>query len=131
MSSAKRFVQIENNAQYPADDETTWWWDTARPWKDAAKDGQPYIAVQMYRDKDPNTYRPIHEAMHLLFTDQTEYYVVCQPCFQIYRRQQWSGTTQGGRNWQEAAEAARVQHQREKGWCEFCDPIFGNRGWRQ
>lgn len=48
-----RFLPIVDNPEFPADELTQWWWDTARP----ATDGQPYIAVQTYRDKDPNDFR--------------------------------------------------------------------------
>lgn len=109
------------------DDRTQWWYDTERPLPDDPD--YEYVAVQQYRDSDPNDYVRIEGKMALLFTDQCEYYVVCQGCRSLYGSMQWSGGTRAGHDWRERAEAFREKHQREKGWCEFCDPVFGNGGW--
>ena len=89
---------------------------------------QRYIAVETYADKDPNNYRHIEPEMCLLFTDQVEYYCVCRGCRSVYGHLQWSGSTRSP-GWRENSEDYRQRHQRTKGWCEFCDPIFGNGGW--
>lgn len=101
-----------------------WWLDTARPIKE--KPG--YIAVECYKGKDPNDFVK-HENMQILFTDQAEYYFVCQSCRSIYGSMQWSGSTRGGSGWRERANDRLKKHEESKGWCEFCDPIFGNGGW--
>lgn len=120
----QRFVLIENNEKFKADERTCWYWDTKRP----AKNGQPYIAVQCYKDRDPNTQIVYHERMALLFTDQAEYYAVCMNCRYSYGDMQWSGNTHN-RHWREDSAAYLKKHQETKGWCEFCDPVFGNGGW--
>jgi hypothetical protein len=126
--SEPRFILMEQPPKgQGADTETRWWYDTRRP----LKGDQPYVAVQTYADQDPNNYRPIAGEMLLLFTDQAEYYAVCEGCYLAFRHMQWSGSTRGGSGWRQRAEACRAQHQKHKGRCEFCDPIFGNGGWRE
>jgi len=105
---------------------TKWWLDTERPLPDG--DPQKYIAVQTEGDKDPNNFVKVGD-MRVLFTDQCEYYFVCNPCFNIHYDQQWSGSTRGSLNWRKEAIEECAQHSNQKGWCEFCDPIFGNGGW--
>ena len=122
-----RFVLIDNNPAFPNDGESCWWWDMTRPYKEADAIG-PYIAVQCYVGKNPNEFVHI-DRLYLLFTDQAEYYAVCETCYFTYYEKQWSGSTSGGPNWWDQAKAYREKHQTEKGWCEFCDPIFGNGGW--
>lgn len=123
--SAPRFQLIADTPEFPNDGETCWYWDTARP----AHDGQPFIAVQVYCGRDPNAFRRV-EGLRLLFTDQAEYSAVCPDCYLIHAQQQWSGSTRGGAGWRARAERWLAEHQRVKGWCCFCDPIFGNGGWR-
>lgn len=122
--SEQRFHLIENNSEYPNDGETCWYWDTERP----ESGGQPFIAVQVYCKHDPNTYVR-HGSLRLLFNDQAEYYAVCQSCYDTYRHMQWAGSTRGPHNWRETAEKYRLERGLECGWCEFCDPVFGNGGW--
>lgn len=102
---------------------TEWWLDTMRPIKD--KPG--YIAVECYKGKDPNDFVKC-EGMQILFTDQAEYYFVCKECYSIYRSMQWSGSTRSA-GWRERSKQRLEKHESKKGWCEFCDPIFGNGGW--
>lgn len=120
----QRFVLIENDLEFPIEERTCWYWDTKR----AAINGQPYIAVQCYRDRNPNTQVVYHESMALLFTDQAEYYVVCLECKSIYSHLQWSGSTRNP-TWREDSATYLKNHQETKGWCEFCDPVFGGGGW--
>ena len=68
--------------------------------------------------------------MRLLFTDQAEYYAVCPDCYAAYAQMQWTGSTPGGSDWRQRAEAYRVRHESTDGRCEFCDPEIGNGGWR-
>ena len=119
-----RFLPIEGDARFPDDGQTCWFWDTARP----ESGGQPFIAVQVYSGQDPNQYVR-HSGMMLLFNDPAEYYAVCQSCYYTFRGMQWAGSTRGVRNWREQAEKYRQEHETERGWCEFCDPVFGNGGW--
>lgn len=123
-----RFTPIQDNPEFPNDGETCWYWDTARPAKEG--DELPFTAVQVYCDNDPNKFVKIEGDMRLLFTDQAEYYAVCPDCHFIYRHMQWSGSTRN-RNWRQDSQAYLEQHQNQKGWCEFCDPIFGSGGWRE
>ena len=130
----KRFVLMEDapkGERMERSVPTRWWQDTWRPLseKDELEAGYRYMAVEVYAEKDPNNYRPVSD-MRLLFTDQCEYYVVCQDCRMVYGHLQWSGSTRGRRDWREVSEQDRADHERQKGWCEFCDPIFGNGGWR-
>ena len=118
-----RFILIENDPKFPADEETCWYWDTSRP----LKGSQPYVAVQVEQGKNPNEFKYV-EGLRLLFTDQAEYHAVCPSCYSIYSHMQWSGSTQS-RGWREASQRYLEQHQKVKGWCEFCDPVFGNGGW--
>ena len=120
-----RFIFIEGDSEFPNDGETCWYWDTKRPLK--LKDGQPFIAVQCYCGIDPNDFVPI-EGLRLLFTDQAEYYAVCSSCHFVYKYMQWSGSTRSP-GWREQSQQYLEEHQRERGWCEFCDPVFGNGGW--
>jgi hypothetical protein len=101
-----------------------WWLDTDRPIKEAPG----YVAVECYKDKDPNDFIKC-EDMQLLFTDKSEYYFVCSNCRSIYGHLQWSGSTGAFTGWRERAELRLKRHEEIKGWCEFCDPIFGNGGW--
>lgn len=66
--------------------------------------------------------------MHLLFTDQAEYYVVCDDCYSVYRRMQWSGSTHGGLGWQSQARHYFQAHVKGGKQCEFCGDN-GNGGW--
>lgn len=104
--------------------DTQWWLDTGRP----IKEKPFFIAVECYKDKDPNDFVKC-ENMQILFTDQAEYYFVCKDCYSIYRGMQWSGGTRGRSGWRERAHERLEKHEQKKGWCEFCDPIFGNGGW--
>lgn len=124
---SERFVLIENNTEFPADDKTCWYWDTERPGNPEDGDKWPFMAVQCYSDRNPNDFVRC-ENMGLLFTDQAEYYVVCQSCRSIYGDMQWSGNT-SARNWRQESRQALEYHQEKRGWCQFCDPIFGNGGW--
>jgi hypothetical protein len=123
-NSNLRFVLIENDPEFPNVGGTCWYWDTKRPLERSA---QPYIAVQCYCDRDPNQYVPIDD-LRLLFTDQAEYYAVCPNCYYAYRHMQWSGSTHSS-GWRSQSQRYLKEHQEVKGWCEFCDPIFGNGGW--
>lgn len=107
-----------------ADPATEWWLDTARPIKE--KPG--FIAVECYKDKDPNDFVKCH-GMQILFTDQAEYYFVCKDCYITYRNMQWSGGTRGSNGWRDRANKRLENHETKKGWCQFCDPIFRNGGW--
>ncbi|MEM9846282.1 MAG: hypothetical protein AAF847_00230 [Bacteroidota bacterium] len=108
--------------------KTQWWYDTARPIQDDIE-GQPYVMVERYQGEDPNDFIKC-ENMTLLFTDHAEYYAVCQECHSMHMHQQWSGSTNRISNWREEANEYLEEHEEKKGWCEFCDPIFGNGGWR-
>lgn len=121
----QRFILIEDNPEFPIEERTCWYWDTKRP----ANGDQSYIAVQVYRDKDPNTEVICHHGMNILFTDQAEYYAVCPDCRSIYGHLQWSGSTRNP-SWREDSAQYLEVHQNLKGWCEFCDPVFGHGGWR-
>jgi hypothetical protein len=118
-----RFRLIEDNDEFPNDGETCWYWDTGRPY---GEDG--FIAVQTYCDRDPNQFVR-HEEMVLLFTDQAEYYAVCLSCKSVYGRLQWSGSTRNP-GWETKSQLYLENHISKKGWCEFCDPVFGSGGWR-
>lgn len=74
-----------------------------------------------------NDFVPI-EDLRLLFTDEAEYFAVCQHCYFVYCNMQWSGSTPSP-GWRKQSQNYLKKHQRDKGWCEFCDPIFGNGGW--
>jgi hypothetical protein len=121
----KRFVLIENNDEFPNNGRTCWWWDTERPLENALY--QPYVAVQQYVGTDPNNYVR-HAFMMVLFTDQAEYYVVCEDCYQANKGKQWSGSKKNP-NWESDSHKTLRVHIKTKGWCEFCDPVFGNGGW--
>ena len=124
MTQEPRFTPIENSPDFPADGRTCWYWDTWRPLEAT----QRYVAVQCYRNQDPNDYVPIPpETLRLLFTDQAEYCAVCPQCYEVYAPYQWSGSTQTP-YWRKLSKRYLERH-RVKGWCEFCDPVFGNGGW--
>lgn len=108
------------------EDDTRWWYDTRRPLEDPA---QPFMAVQTEGDKDANDYRHVSD-MRLLFNDAAEYYAVCADCRSVYGGMQWAGSTRGGHGWRGRAADFLEKHASEKGWCQFCDPVFGNGGWR-
>ncbi len=127
-----RFILIENNNDFPNDGETCWYWDTNRLVPEANRDNPewPWIAVQCYCGKDPNNFVQIEpEKFRILYTDKAEYYFVCPNCYDAYCRMQWSGSTRGPGNWRERAEREKEIHAHKKGWCEFCDPVFGSGGW--
>jgi hypothetical protein len=133
-----RFIIIENNPEFPTEIDphckhggTRWWWDIERPVPEKERDNpySSYIAVQTYLDQDPNNFIR-HDKLFLVFQDQAEYYYVCANCRDAYSRTQWSGSTRGSSNWRERAERHLEKHIKTKGWCQFCDPIFGNGGWR-
>lgn len=119
-----RFKLIENDTEFPNDGEICWYWDTDRPLRD---DEQPFVVVQCYCDRDPNQFVR-HDEMALLFTDQAEYFAVCLSCYYGYSHMQWSGSTRNPR-WQQESARYLQCHIKTKGWCEFCDPVFGNGGW--
>lgn len=126
-----RFIPCDEMPKQERSRETKWWYDTWRPvddGKESSFPGQRYVVVETYADKNPNNYRHIEPEMCLLFTDQAEYYVVCRDCRSVYGSMQWSGGTRNP-NWRQDSEDDRQLHQRTKGWCQFCDPIFGNGGW--
>jgi len=114
---------------FPPDAETRWWLDTARPTEPAPPDFYQFIAVQVRAALDPNNFRRIEGELALLFTDEAEYYAVCSNCHLTHAEGQWTGGTEGRPGWRLKSEIYRLKHQQEKGWCEFCDPIFGNGGW--
>lgn len=120
-----RFVLIENNPAFPANEKTCWYWDTER--RLTLKDDHPFVAKQCYTDRNPNDFIR-HSEMALLFNDQAEYYAVCLDCKAIYGGMQWAGSTRAP-NWQKDSAEYLEEHIEKKGWCEFCDPIFGNGGW--
>ena len=76
---------------------------------------------------DPNQ-SILYEKLFLLFNDQAEYYAVCDNCHALYRSMQWSGSTQGP-NWRETSQQFLEWRMKNRPWCQFCDPIFGNGGW--
>lgn len=125
--SAPRFVKLDAPPEgFEAYEGTVWWSDTGRPLKEGG-----FVAVQTYEDKDPNHFVPCGGAMSILFTDAAEYYFVCMSCRAAYAHMQWSGSTRGRDDWRERAQRKLEFHIRKKGWCEFCDPVFGNGGWSQ
>lgn len=68
--------------------------------------------------------------MRILWTDQAEYYFVCDNCYSAYSHMQWSGSTRSPyRNYQAIAFERLHQHEISDGRCEFCDPVIGNGGW--
>jgi hypothetical protein len=115
---------IGEEAEFNEITKTQWWFDLGRP----ISESPGFISVETYADKDPNNFVKC-AGMRNLFTDQAEYYHVCQSCYSFHARQQLSGSTRGGINWRERADRALQKHEETKGWCEFCDPIFGNGGW--
>lgn len=128
-SDAKRFRVIEGDPEFPNDGDTCWYWDTQRPVGPAEREKPewPFIAVQVHCGKDPNLFVRVG-GLRLLFTDQAEYYAVCPQCYFLFHDMQWSGSTRSP-NWQSDSARYLTFHQEEKGWCQFCDPIFGNGGW--
>lgn len=111
----QRFVRAPKE-----DDKEYGYW----AWLDTKQD-KYYV---MYPGKDPNQ-AVIHQKMSLIFTDQAEYYAVCPSCRSRFGHMQWSGFTRNPGWRQESAEYLK-EHIEKRGWCEFCDPIFGNGGWR-
>jgi len=132
MRTVPRFIRMgcPPKGEEP-DADYTWWLDRWRPLdRDGMEEtGCTCVPTQVEASKDPNDYRPITDGMELLFTDQAEWSIVCPYCYAAYNRMQWSGSTKGESGWRERAEQERLNHERIKGWCEFCDPIFGNGGW--
>lgn len=124
MSEKQRFILIEDptTIDEEPDPETKWWFDTQRP-----SDEFKYIPVQTYADKNANDFIK-HEVMRLLFNDQAEYYAVCQDCYFTYSDMQWAGSTNHP-DWRNKSNRYLEKHIKNKGWCEFCDPVFGNGGW--
>jgi len=129
----KRFIPAPTPDEYKRydDGKSRWWYDTARPIAEAEREDpeQPYILVEVAAHNDPNDYRKIEGEMMLLFTDQAEYHAVCFECYSSFSHIQWSGSTHGGPGWRERAQQYLETHSATKGWCQFCDPIFGNGGW--
>lgn len=124
----QRFILIEDQPEdFPITDDTWWWWDTKRAAKGESFVGRPFVAKEVYKGDDPNDFVQCKN-MTLLFTDQAEYYAVCQKCRVVYGHMQWSGSTYNP-NWRQRSQDYLEKHKAEKGWCEFCDPIFGNGGW--
>jgi len=76
---------------------------------------------------DPNRARWL-DKLFLLFTDQAEYYAVCGSCYGAFIHLQWSGSTRS-RNWRQESREYLDFRLKERAWCQFCDPIFGNGGW--
>ena len=132
MSDKKRFILTTAEAigEEPDSPSTTiptrWWVDTERFILTRA--GRQKVFVQVYADKDPNDFVKC-EGMRILFTDKVEYYFVCGRCYTIYAAMQWTGTTRGPVRFRERATNQLHLHEKNKGWCEFCDPVFGNGGW--
>lgn len=123
--SKQRFVRCEAPpSEHGWLDNTIWWHDRHRP-----IDGSnvEFIKVQTYDDRDANDYVR-HDSLCLLFTDQAEYYAVCPHCRSLYSEMQWSGSTRM-HNWRQRSQEYLEDHTNQKGWCEFCDPVFGNGGW--
>ena len=128
MVTCMRFIPISDPTErYLPNDYGCWWWDTARLLKNDP-DGQLYIAIEVRLEDDPNNFVRV-DKLFLLFTDPAEYYFVCDSCSWANSDKQWSGSTHGSADWFARARKALEQHQQEKSWCEFCDPVFGNGGW--
>lgn len=121
-----RFLPAPTPQEYENDTDTHWYYDLNRPRDDYE---QPYVLVQVRFGQDPNDFQPVEGQMYLLFTDQCEYCAVCPTCYHAHQHQQWSGSTRGSSDWKRQAENYLEDHQKRKGWCEFCDEIFGNGGW--
>lgn len=92
-------------------------------WLDTERNKRMLLPI----NKDPNQFIR-HTHMRLLFTDQAEYHVVCFNCYSLYQQMQWSGSTRNP-GWRDQSGRYLAEHIETKGWCEFCDPIFGNGGW--
>ena len=129
MSENQRFILIEDPTVIgeEKDSETKWWLDTARKLKYPEYPAYPFIAVQTYANKNANDFIR-HKTLKLLFTDQAEYYAVCNDCYFTYSDMQWSGSTYHP-DWRNKSSRYLEKHLHRKGWCEFCDPVFGNGGW--
>lgn len=67
--------------------------------------------------------------MRILWTDQAEYYFVCDACYYAYSHMQWSGSTRSYANWEGRAMQRLKHHVKHDGRCQFCDPVIGNGGW--
>ena len=130
---AIRFILIEHLSDFPDDGKTCWYWDIARQidtfdsGQPIDKSNQPYIAVQCYKDRNPNKYIK-HNRLMILYTDQAEYYFVCSNCYYANITKQWSGNTRMP-DYRAMSLIELKKHTEEKGWCEFCDPCFGSGGW--
>lgn len=126
-----RFIPIETfPPDITPDSKTVWWWDTQRPEPEGDEPGYPFIAVQTYIGKNPNE-AIIFQELFILFTDPLEYYFVCGSCYDTHSHQQWSGSSRGPANFQEVAHRFLEKWLKLKGWCQFCDEVFGNGGWRK
>lgn len=127
-----RFIETTHEAvgeELYSDYPTKWWFDTERPLPLSEQtDTQKFRAVETEPDKDPNNFVK-HEKLYNLFNDQAEYYHVCQDCYLTFRSIQWCGYTKMN-NWKQKSGKDLEYHTLKKGWCEFCDPIFGNGGWQ-
>lgn len=66
-------------------------------------------------------------ATRLLFTDQAEFYVVCEECYAQFKDMQWSGSTRSI-GWRELAGSVLHKAVAAGNTCEFCGP-GGNGGW--
>lgn len=127
MCDKKRFIKTTAEEVGEEPDEyikTEWWLDTHRP----IKEKPSFIAVQTEEGKDPNDFVK-HDRLNILYTDAAEWYYVCNSCYSIHSRDQWSGSTRGWDGWRERSRNGLKKHEETKGWCQFCDPIFGNGGW--
>lgn len=110
-----------------------WWMDTLRPlpineYRKGKDASLQFMAVEAEKGKDPNNFVPCTN-MGLLFNDAAEYYFVCRDCRSIYSSYQWSGHTKAVGGWRERSERELKKHEETKGWCQFCDSVFGNGGW--
>ena len=125
-----RFVLIQDRDEYPISETTRWYWDTGRPIIHQSGDGfNDYLAVQVRADRDPNRQVVYQRDLRILYRDANEYYFVCVPCFYGYVNLQWTGRG-ADPYWLDKSNEALREHQKINGWCEFCDPVFGNGGWK-
>lgn len=128
-TTKSRFIKVtaetvDEEPDRPGSTETEWWLDLHRPIKEAPG----FIGVQTYKGQDPNDFALCYE-MRIIFNDQAEYYFVCKNCFYDYKDMQFTGSTKASPGWRDRAQKRLQEHESKKGWCEFCDPIFGNGGW--
>lgn len=123
----RRFIKTTAKEIGEEEDEyspTDWWLDLKRP----IKDPPGFIAVQTHKGNDPNDFVKCDQ-MFILYNDQAEYYFVCSSCYNKYKSLQWAGSTKASTGWRERSIKNLEKHHQQKGWCQFCDPIFGNGGW--